>query len=55
MEDANWTTDERLVGQWVQVPIDRLDLSPAGESGWPGGLAPQKPRQTGRQWNEDEA
>jgi hypothetical protein len=29
MEDAHWTTDERLVGAFVRVPIDRLDLRPA--------------------------
>ncbi len=31
MEDPNWSTDERLVGRYVCVPIDRLELVPAGE------------------------
>jgi hypothetical protein len=44
MEDGNWCTDECLVGQWVKVPIDRLEISPAGEPGWPGGIAPRPPR-----------
>jgi len=26
MEDANWTTDEGLIGQFVRVPIDRLSM-----------------------------
>jgi len=37
MEDASWTTDESLVGQYVAVPIDRLDIThPASD--WPAGL-----------------
>jgi hypothetical protein len=35
MEDPNWTHDERLVGQYVKVAIDRLDISPAIEQDWP--------------------
>jgi hypothetical protein len=29
MEDPNWSTDETLVGQFVRVPIDRLEIVPA--------------------------
>jgi hypothetical protein len=29
MEDANWSTDEKLVGRYVKVSIDRLDIVPA--------------------------
>jgi hypothetical protein len=35
MADANWTTDERLVGRFVRVAIDRLEISPALEQDWP--------------------
>jgi len=35
MEDANWTTDESLVGQYVAVPIDRLEIAPSNEPDWP--------------------
>jgi len=35
MEDANWTTDERLVGRFVRVPIDRLEIVPAHEPDFP--------------------
>lgn len=35
MEDANWTTDEGLVGQYVRVPIDRLEIVPSREPDWP--------------------
>ncbi len=31
LEDATWTTDETLVGQYVGVPINRLELVPAEE------------------------
>jgi hypothetical protein len=31
MEDPNWSTDERLVGKFVCVPIDRLEIIPADE------------------------
>lgn len=27
MEDANWTNDEKLIGQFVRVPIDRLAIT----------------------------
>jgi hypothetical protein len=29
MEDPNWSSDESLVGRFVRVPIDRLELVPA--------------------------
>lgn len=29
MEDPNWSTDETLVGKFVRVPIDRLEIVPA--------------------------
>jgi len=35
MEDANWTNDNRLVGRFVQVKIDRLEISPAIVPDWP--------------------
>ena len=35
MEDPNWTHDESLVGQYVKVSIDRLEISPAVEQDWP--------------------
>ena len=35
MEDANWVTDESLVGRYVAVPIDRLEIAPANEPDWP--------------------
>ena len=31
MEDANWTNDESLIGKYVRVPIERLEVAPAGE------------------------
>ena len=31
MEDANWATDEGFVGRFVKIPIDRLDIGPAGQ------------------------
>ena len=38
MEDPNWTTDEKLIGRYVKVVIDRLEISRAGEPGWPDDL-----------------
>jgi hypothetical protein len=35
MIDANWVTDESLVGQFVAVPIDRLELVPRVIPDWP--------------------
>jgi hypothetical protein len=35
MEDANWTNDESLVGRYVRVPIDRLEIVWASETDWP--------------------
>jgi len=35
MEDANWSTDEQLVGKFVRIPIDRLEIAPAHEDDWP--------------------
>ena len=35
MEDANWTNDESLVGQFVRIPIDRLEITPAHKPDWP--------------------
>jgi hypothetical protein len=31
MEDPNWSTDDRLVGKFVRVPIDRLEVVPDEE------------------------
>ena len=35
MEDANWTTDESLVGRFVRIPIDRLEITGARKPDWP--------------------
>lgn len=35
MEDANWTSDEGLVGRFVRVPIDRLEIAWADAADWP--------------------
>ncbi len=35
MEDANWTTDEGLVGRFVRIPIDRLEIVPANAPDFP--------------------
>jgi len=35
MEDANWTTDNSLIGKYVRVVIDRLEISPAATIDWP--------------------
>ncbi len=37
MEDANWTTDEALVGKFVRVAIDRLSIARRMEDDWPDG------------------
>lgn len=35
MEDANWTSDEDLVGRYVRVQIDRLEIARADSPDWP--------------------
>ena len=35
MEDPNWATDEGLVGNYVKVAIDRLEISPPASTDWP--------------------
>ena len=35
MEDANWTSDESLVGKFVRIPIDRLEVSFASAPDYP--------------------
>lgn len=35
MTDANWSTDEGLVGTFVRVPIDRLEIAFARAPDWP--------------------
>jgi len=35
MEDANWTNDESLVGAYVRVPIDRLEMVWESQNDWP--------------------
>ena len=35
MEDANWTTDESLVGRFVMVSIDRLEIAFANAPDYP--------------------
>ena len=39
MEDANWTTDESLVGRFVRIPIDRLEICRASKPDWPETIA----------------
>ena len=39
MEDANWTTDEGLVGSYVRIPIDRLEIIVADEPDFPEDIA----------------
>jgi len=38
MHDANWTTDESLVGKSVRVTIDRLEVTRAQDPDWPEGM-----------------
>ena len=38
MEDSNWTNDEKLVGKFVRVPIDRLSLTREDPERWPAEL-----------------
>ena len=35
MEDANWSTNEELVGKFVKVSIDRLEIASAHAPDWP--------------------
>ena len=35
LDDPNWSDDERLVGKYVKVSIDRLDLSIDDGKQWP--------------------
>ena len=35
MEDPNWTTDESLVGMYVRIDIDRLEIVPDVQPDWP--------------------
>ena len=35
MADANWSTDEKLIGKFVRVPIDRLSITRAAKPDWP--------------------
>ena len=35
MEDPLWSTDETLVGQFVRVPINRLEIRPKRKPDWP--------------------
>ena len=37
MEDANWSGQEQLIGRYVRVAIDRLEISAAFEPDWPDG------------------
>ena len=38
MDDANWSTDETLVGRFVRIPIDRLEVAWAHEPDWPDNI-----------------
>jgi hypothetical protein len=35
MEDANWTSDNTLIGQYVRVVIDRLEITHTTRPDWP--------------------
>ncbi len=37
MEDANWTSDDHLLGRYVRVQIDRLEIREAVTPDWPEG------------------
>ena len=37
MEDANWSSDDKLVGRFVKVTIDRLEIRRAHRPDWPAG------------------
>lgn len=38
MADPNWSRDEKLVGRFVKVDIDRLEIRPAHKPDWPEGM-----------------
>ena len=38
MTDANWTTDEDLVGRFVRIAIDRLSIIRCVPDDWPEGM-----------------
>ena len=38
MEDSHWTADEGLVGRFVRIAIDRLEIGPAHCPDWPEGI-----------------
>ena len=38
MQDPNWSNDESLVGRFVRVPMNRLEIAPASRPDWPGDL-----------------
>jgi len=35
MEAPHWASDERLVGSYVEVAIDRLEIGPPASGDWP--------------------
>ena len=35
MEDPNWCTDDRMIGEFVRVPINRLEIAPRVRPDWP--------------------
>ncbi len=35
MEDPAWSTDDTLIGQFVRVPINRLEIVPKRKPDWP--------------------
>jgi hypothetical protein len=39
MEDPNWSTNESLVGQFLAVALDRLEIVPASMPDWPQEMA----------------
>ncbi len=39
MLDPNWVTDESLIGRYVAVPIDRLEIAWANKPDWPEEIA----------------
>ena len=38
MRDPDWSDDNRLIGRFVQIHIDRLELRRANQPDWPEGM-----------------
>ncbi len=35
MEDSHWVTNDELIGRYVRIPIDRLEINPASQPDFP--------------------